>query len=128
MTLQALVWDVDGTLAETEDEGHRIAFNRAFEEAGLPWRWDRAVYGELLEHHRRQGAHAGLVAAHRPRGRRRAGGRGQVRRLHARKTAHYSSCCAHGAIALRPGVRRLMDEAQRQGLRQAIATTTSRTT
>ncbi len=48
MTLQALVWDVDGTLAETEDLGHRIAFNLAFEEAGMPWRWDSAAYGELL--------------------------------------------------------------------------------
>ena len=46
--LSALLWDVDGTLAETEFEGHRVAFNRSFEAAGLPWRWDRPTYGRLL--------------------------------------------------------------------------------
>lgn len=45
--LKALLFDLDGTLAETE-ELHREAFNRAFAEAGLPFRWDRALYGELL--------------------------------------------------------------------------------
>ena len=44
----ALLWDVDGTLAETELEGHRLAFNRAFAEAGDPWCWDRRLYLELL--------------------------------------------------------------------------------
>ena len=46
--LEALLWDVDGTLAETERDGHRVAFNLAFEAFGLPWRWDDARYGELL--------------------------------------------------------------------------------
>ena len=46
--LAAVVWDVDGTLAETERDGHRVAFNRAFEALGVPWRWDVARYGELL--------------------------------------------------------------------------------
>ena len=46
--LKALLWDVDGTLAETERDVHRVAFNQAFEAAGLPWRWDEARYGELL--------------------------------------------------------------------------------
>ena len=48
MTLQALLFDVDGTLADTERDGHRLAFNRAFTVAGLDWRWDVALYGELL--------------------------------------------------------------------------------
>ncbi|MDV2687142.1 hypothetical protein RYX56_22600, partial [Alkalihalophilus lindianensis] len=46
--LKALVWDVDGTLAETERDGHRVAFNAAFEAWGLPWHWDEAHYGRLL--------------------------------------------------------------------------------
>ena len=46
--LAALLWDVDGTLAETERDGHRVAFNRAFEGCGLPWRWDDRHYGRLL--------------------------------------------------------------------------------
>lgn len=44
----ALLWDVDGTLAETELDGHRRAFNRAFAAAGLPWRWDTPLYQDLL--------------------------------------------------------------------------------
>ena len=125
MTLQALVWDVDGTLAETEDEGHRIAFNRAFEEAGLPWRWDRAVYGELLritggkERMLAWWQRIDTAAATAP------AAAATVRRLHERKTAHYLDLLRGGAIALRPGVRRLLEQAQRQGLRQAIATTTT---
>ncbi len=47
--LKALLWDVDGTLAETERDGHRVAFNLAFEAFGLPWRWDDARYGQLLQ-------------------------------------------------------------------------------
>ncbi len=47
MTIEALVFDVDGTLAETE-EIHRQAFNEAFAAAGLPWFWDEALYGALL--------------------------------------------------------------------------------
>ena len=46
--LRALIWDVDGTLAETEEQGHRIAFNEAFAAAGLPWHWDPAAYRDLL--------------------------------------------------------------------------------
>jgi phosphoglycolate phosphatase-like HAD superfamily hydrolase len=48
MALQALLWDVDGTLAETERDGHRLAFNRAFADVGVPLHWDAARYGELL--------------------------------------------------------------------------------
>jgi beta-phosphoglucomutase-like phosphatase (HAD superfamily) len=48
MALGALLWDVDGTLAETEREGHRRAFNRAFAAAGVPLHWNSARYGELL--------------------------------------------------------------------------------
>ncbi|MEQ1667561.1 MAG: HAD family hydrolase, partial [Sulfuriferula sp.] len=48
MTLQALIFDVDGTLADTERDGHRVAFNAAFREFGLDWNWDVALYGELL--------------------------------------------------------------------------------
>src|SRR5262249_30992666 len=46
--LRALIWDVDGTLAETERDGHRVAFNDAFAAANLPWRWSVERYGELL--------------------------------------------------------------------------------
>ena len=125
MTLRALIWDVDGTLAETEDEGHRVAFNAAFEQAGLPWRWDSASYGELLKvtggKERLRAWWQGLdpVAAAAPQA------EATIRRLHEMKTAHYLARLDRGAVGLRPGVRRLLADAHRQGLRQAIATTTT---
>jgi HAD superfamily hydrolase (TIGR01509 family) len=125
MTLRALVWDVDGTLAETEDEGHRIAFNLAFEEAGLPWRWDSAVYGELL---RVTGGKERLLAWWRridPAAAVAPQAQATIRRLHELKTAHYLALLRGGGIALRPGVQRLVEQARQQGLRQAIATTTT---
>jgi phosphoglycolate phosphatase-like HAD superfamily hydrolase len=48
MELQALIFDVDGTLADTERDGHRVAFNAAFAEAGLDWHWSVELYGQLL--------------------------------------------------------------------------------
>lgn len=54
----ALIFDVDGTLAETERDGHRVAFNQAFEEFGLPWHWPIGLYGQLL---RVAGAKSGFV-------------------------------------------------------------------
>lgn len=47
--LRALIFDVDGTMADTERDGHRVAFNRAFAEAGKDWDWSGELYGELLE-------------------------------------------------------------------------------
>jgi len=58
--LHCLIFDVDGTLADTERDGHRVAFNQAFAEYGLDWHWDESLYGQLLSVHRRQGAHAPL--------------------------------------------------------------------
>jgi len=125
MTLRALLWDVDGTLAETEDEGHRIAFNRAFAEAGLNWHWDGALYGELLAI---TGGKERLLAWWRridPTAADAPAAADMVRRLHERKTAIYGELLSRGAIHLRPGVQALLLQAQAAGLRQAIATTTT---
>jgi len=125
MTLKALIWDVDGTLAETEDEGHRVAFNRAFAEAGLAWHWDSALYGELLAVaggkerllHWWQRIDPAAAAA--------PGAEAFVRSLHQRKTAWYAEVLARGGVGLRPGVAALLAEAHAAGLQQAIATTTT---
>lgn len=123
-TLRALLWDVDGTLAETERDGHRVAFNRAFESFGLPWRWDDAHYGELLHVSggRERLLHdmslrSDVPAADRER---------LARTLHAKKNALYAELMAEPGIALRPGVRELLDECRANDVRMAIATTTSR--
>ncbi len=126
MTLQALIFDVDGTLADTE-AAHLAAFNHAFAEEGLDWHWDTALYTELLNIsggkermlHFWERTRGGVVDIGG------AGVRDTIDRLHALKTAAYEAMVQDGAVELRPGVLRLMSEAQAQGLRLAIATTTS---
>lgn len=124
--LQAFIFDVDGTLADTE-RVHLAAFNHAFEQEGLGWHWDEAHYTELLTisggkermlHHWKQVAPDLKDIGG-------AGVTDTLNRLHEIKTAFYESAVADGAVSLRPGVLRLMDEALAGGIRLAIATTTS---
>jgi HAD superfamily hydrolase (TIGR01509 family) len=124
-SLQALLFDVDGTLADTERDGHRVSFNMAFADAGLDWDWTEALYGKLLKV---------------------TGGKERIRHfidtcdakypavsdlsawiadLHKAKTKHYTELLAKGKIPLRPGVLRLLTEARSVGMRLAIVTTTT---
>ena len=124
--LKALIFDVDGTLADTESV-HLEAFNHAFREEGLDWRWTVEQYTRLLDisggkermlHHWRTvdpdmtEVDAGAV-------------NDTIHRLHETKTAYYENAVNNGAVTLRPGVLALMSEARGQGLQLAIATTTS---
>lgn len=125
MPLRALIFDVDGTLAQTESEGHRLAFNQAFREAGLDWHWDVARYGELLAV---TGGKERMLADLRQRdpawaARWTAGE--LIAHLHRRKNEIYAGLLSEGRIGLRPGVERLLREARAAGLRLAIASTTS---
>jgi HAD superfamily hydrolase (TIGR01509 family) len=124
-TLQALIFDVDGTLADTERDGHRIAFNLAFADAGLDWCWDEALYGELLAVTGGKERMRFFVERHRPEFLQRADFDALVKSLHAAKTVHYVKLVETGALPLRPGVARLIAEARAAGLRIAIATTTT---
>lgn len=121
----ALLFDVDGTLADTEREGHRVAFNRAFKEAGLDWEWSVPLYGELLRiTGGKERIHYFLNTAGQHLARP-AGLDEFIPKLHAAKTVHYTRMLESGAIPLRPGVVRLLNEARSLGLRLAIATTTT---
>jgi HAD superfamily hydrolase (TIGR01509 family) len=118
MTLRALIFDVDGTLAETE-ELHRAAFNEAFEEAGLGWFWTRELYAQLLlvtGGRERIAAYAGKTPAYDL----------DIAALHRRKTEIFNEKLRQGPISLRPGVEPLIRAARERNLRLAIATTTSR--
>ncbi|MCG2629291.1 HAD family hydrolase [Bradyrhizobium sp. WYCCWR 13023] len=117
----ALIFDVDGTLAETE-ELHRRAFNHAFARHGLDWHWDRAAYRDLLRvtggkeriraFHARQQIAPPLSDA-------------DIAELHRIKTAHYAELIETGCCPLRPGVAELLTAAKARRQRIAIATTTS---
>ncbi len=125
MTLQALLFDVDGTLADTERDGHRPAFNQAFADAGLDWHWDVSLYGELLAVTGGKERMRHYVDRYRPDYGKPADFDGLVAGLHQAKTRHYTTRAAEGGIPLRTGVKRLLLEARAVGLRLAIATTTT---
>lgn len=120
--LRGLIFDVDGTLAETE-ELHRISFNAAFAEAGYGWQWDQALYRKLLD-----------ITGGKERIRYYIDGWNaepkldafSIQALHERKTAIYTACMAEGQLTPRPGIFRLIQEARAAGILCAIATTTSR--
>jgi len=123
--LKAVLWDVDGTLAESERDGHLVAFNRAFEACGVPWRWDEVQYGTLLhitggrerlmfDMNRRADAPAPAERE------------AFARAMHAKKNAFYAELVQGGCIPLREGVLALMRQCRERGVKMAVATTTSR--
>jgi beta-phosphoglucomutase-like phosphatase (HAD superfamily) len=122
--LRALIWDVDGTVAETERDGHRLAFNTAFQVLGLPWRWDAAHYGVLLHV---TGGYERLLAdmAQRADAPQEGIEREKLARaLHGEKNRAYTTLVQAGGMGARPGVQRLVGECQAAGVALAVATTT----
>lgn len=120
--LEALLFDVDGTLAETE-EVHRLAFNEAFVQAGLDWEWGQELYYELLSvtggkerilyHVERCGLEKAFFT------------KDYIANLHAKKTENYVAMMDEGRVELRPGIRQLLEDARASGIRLAVTTTTS---
>ncbi|MDD5364290.1 MAG: HAD family hydrolase [Gallionellaceae bacterium] len=123
--LKALLFDVDGTLADTERDGHRPAFNAAFRDYGLDWDWDVELYGKLLAVTGGKERMRYYVDRFRTDYVRPADFDDLVVALHQAKTRHYTRMLAEGGIPLRPGVRRLLDEARAAGLILGVVTTTT---
>jgi HAD superfamily hydrolase (TIGR01509 family) len=125
MRIKALIFDVDGTLADTE-EAHRTAFNQAFEHHGLDWNWSRLLYAQLLKTaggQERLGVYVDSLELgpieHRLL-------KERIPAIHKSKTEHYTRLIQSGSVPLREGVARLLDEASSAGVRLAIASTTTR--
>jgi HAD superfamily hydrolase (TIGR01509 family) len=124
MRLQALIFDVDGTLADTE-EAHRRAFNAAFEAHGLDWNWSKPKYAELLLTTGGKERIAAYLATLPVAADVRRTVQDQIGAIHKTKTALYAEMVKRGEAPLRDGVERLLDEARAAGIRLAIATTTT---
>ena len=124
MMIKAIIFDVDGTLADTED-GHRKSFNKAFAESGLDWNWDAALYDKLLKvtggkERIKYFVNDFLTDFAKP-----DDFDGFVKNLHAVKTKHYTNMLGEGHIPLRPGVKQLIHDAYAAGITLAISTTTT---
>lgn len=120
---RAVVFDVDGTLVDSERDGHRVAFNAAFAEAGLEDRWDVETYGRLL---RIAGGDRRLAAWFESTGRSRDEALALARALHPRKTRIMRELVDEGRIRARPGVADLLDMLDAQGIPVHVATTGTR--
>jgi HAD superfamily hydrolase (TIGR01509 family) len=124
--LKALIFDVDGTLADTE-MAHLAAFNHAFAEMGLDWHWDVPLYTRLLAV---SGGKERIKAfwqtlETQPKDITGAGMQETIDHLHEIKTAAYEQAVQDGSVHMRPGVLALLSTASAVGLQLAIATTTS---
>jgi len=125
--LKALIFDCDGVLVDTERDGHRVGFNRAFAQMGIDAEWDVPLYGKLL-----------LVAGGKermrayfdeygwPKGAESVEARDAlILKLHKLKTEITSGLVAEGGLPLRPGISRIVDEAIAAGVKLGVCTTSN---
>jgi HAD superfamily hydrolase (TIGR01509 family) len=124
MIMKALIFDCDGVLVDTERDGHRVAFNRAFADIGLDVSWGVELYGELLkvaggkERMRAYFDNAGWPAGASDKD-------AFIADLHKRKTAIFKDMIAGGQLPLRSGINRIIDEAAAAGIRLGVCTTSN---
>jgi len=134
MTIKAIIFDVDGTMADTED-AHRQSFNKAFAESKLDWNWDVALYDKLLKVTGGKERIKYFIESFLPGFTKPSDFLGEVlvpsgyeafvKNLHAVKTTHYTAMMRAGGVPLRPGIKQLISDAHKAGITLAIATTTT---
>ena len=124
--LEAVLFDVDGTLADTEQNGHRLAFNAAFKHFKLDWNWDIDLYGELLQVTGGKERIRHYIERYHPAEINNGDLSSWIASLHKTKTEYFESLIEQGRIPLRPGIARLIHELRKERIRIAIATTTTR--
>ncbi|MCR4377532.1 MAG: HAD hydrolase-like protein [Rhodospirillales bacterium] len=122
--MKAIIFDVDGTLADTED-AHRKAFNDAFVKAGLGWRWDRPLYKKLLSVTGGKQRIRFYLETHLPAFLAHDDIDARIADLHRSKTAFFVERLNNGQVPLRPGIEDLILEARAKKMTLAIATTTT---
>lgn len=122
MNLKCILFDVDGTLADTERDGHRVAFNKAFAERKLDWHWDEDIYGQLLKvtggkermkYYQEHFIKQSLLSDD------------EIKSMHTCKTKHYINLLQSGNIPLRKGVKELIVQLHKLSITLAISTTTT---
>ena len=119
--LEGVYWDLDGTIANTELEAHLPAFNRSFESLGIGWNWDERTYIDLLKINggkNRIAFYANLKNKKLT--------QEIISKIHFEKQKHYLSLVKDGAVSLKDGVNRLINELKINGVRQFIVTSSSR--
>jgi len=124
MSLKALIFDVDGTLANTEHDGHLRAFNETFKLFGLNWQWDSEIYSDLLSVSGGKERLSHYISHYNPK-LESILSVNDIADIHKKKTEIFVDRVANGQVSLRVGVQRLIEEAIESGLRLGIATTTS---
>ena len=120
---RCVLFDVDGTIAETEGNAHLPAFNRALAEAGLPWRWSRNDYARLLK---TAGGFERLLRFAQESGNDPEALRETLQQVHKAKNRHFAAILEEGSLPAREGFIELVGELAANGIAWGVVTTTSR--